>query len=94
MSALQALLIAGLVLVAVVHTMSRVAGAAGGVLWSAAALAWGLWELHVRAAPLVFVGIEAPWWVFATVVFAIGLYQLSVVVRAFRPSSAPPPDAS
>jgi len=80
----QGALIAGLVLVAVTHTMSRVGGALATIGWCAAALVYGAVEFDVRGDGLVFLGVQTPKWVFFGAMIGVALYNLAIVVRALR----------
>jgi len=83
-SLFQGLLIVGLVLIAVIHTMSRVGGALATVAWCVAATIFGVQAFGDDGPGLVFVGIQTPRWIFYTAMAAVGLYNLAVLVRALR----------
>ena len=87
----QALLIASLVLVAVIHTKSRLGGALATAGWCVAAVVFGAFALAQRDDGLVFLNVQTPKWVFYAVIFAIFCYNLFIVVRALsrRVTKAP-----
>lgn len=95
MSLGQGLLIAGLVLVAVTQSMSRVGGALATVAWCVAAGVFGAFAFAERDDGLVFLGIQTPKWIFFAALGCVAIYNIALVVRAMRRSKAitpaPPP---
>ena len=73
----------GLVLVAVLHTTSRVGGALATVGWCVAASVFG-YQAFGDGPGLVFVGIQTPPWIFFIAMAGVGIYNLVIVVRALR----------
>ncbi len=86
MTVFQALLMVGLVLIAVLHTMSRVGGALATVVWCIAAAVFGAQQFAGvdSAMGLNFAGIQTPQWIFFTAMASVGVYNLAVIARAWR----------
>lgn len=83
MSLSQGLLIAGLVLIAVLHTVNRVGGALATIAWCAAATVFGVQQFEGRpmSEGLVFIGITTPQWIFFTAMAAVALYNIAIVLK-------------
>lgn len=82
MSAVQALMIAALFGVAVLHVKSRIGGALATAGWCVAAAIFGGWELAQREGGVIFLGITTPKWLFFVVISGVFLYNIGIVVRA------------
>jgi hypothetical protein len=80
-STFQALLIAALLGIAVVHTRSRIGGALATMGWCIAAAVYGGQEFAHRDGGLVFLGVQTPKWLFFFAMAAVGLYNLVIAVR-------------
>jgi len=84
MSSIQAALLVGIVVTAMLHVASRAAGAVAGVLWSIACLAYGMHMMQGEAR-LVFMGTPTPRWLFilfAIATFGYHAWNIGRVVRA------------
>jgi hypothetical protein len=89
----QTALLLGLLVVAAVHTRSRMAGAIAATLWVSLALVWGAFAFEDRDS-LRFLGIEAPAWVFFAFFGGLFVFNVTVLARALRRRRAPPPPTS
>jgi len=97
----QGLLIAALVVVALVHTRSRIGGSLLTASWCVAAAFFGWHEFAGRDGGLVFLTIQTPKWVFFSAVGGVFAYNVVVAVRGLTrrvaapaPSSKPRPASS
>lgn len=88
-TALQNSLLIGLLLVAAVHTRSRLAGAFAACVWCAGALAFGALAFQTRPS-IVFLGITVPPWIYFAFMGGLLLFNVGVIVRAFRRRTARP----
>ncbi len=85
MSLFQGALIAGLVLIAVLHTMSRAGGALATVAWCASATVFGVQNFGPDpAVGHTFIGIQTPQWVFYVAMAGVALYNIAIVIKALR----------
>lgn len=88
----QIALLVGLVVVAAVHTRSRIAGAIVASAWVCGAMIWGAFAFEERPqASLRFLGIDAPSWIFFAFFGGLLVFNLTVLARAFR-RRRPPAD--
>ncbi|MCC7072590.1 MAG: hypothetical protein IT383_14775 [Deltaproteobacteria bacterium] len=78
-----AALLASLIVVALVHTKSRIAGAIAATLWCVGACAYGVIAFRTHG-PLVFVGIGAPAWVYFAFLGGLFAFNAGVVLKALR----------
>jgi hypothetical protein len=88
----QIALLVGLVVVAGVHTRSRIAGAVAATIWVACGLVWGATAFEGRSS-LRFLGIEAPPWLFFAFFGGLLVFNVTVLARAFRRRRASAPGA-
>ncbi len=94
MSVFQSALIAGLVLIAVLHTVSRAGGALATVAWCAAATVFGAQTFGPDpAVGHTFIGIQTPQWVYFVAMAGVALYNIAIVLKAWR-RRVPKPKAS
>lgn len=97
-SALQNGLLVGLLLVAAVHTRSRLAGAFASAVWCIGAGALGVVAFATRDF-MTFVGIKVPPWIYFAFMTGLFLFNVAVLMRALRRRvvarrQAPPPTTS
>jgi hypothetical protein len=85
----QAVMIAALLAVAVIHVKSRIGGALATAGWCVAAAIFGAWALGQREDGVIFLGIQTPKWVYYAVIGSVFLYQCAVVGRALTRRVAP-----
>lgn len=95
MSVFQAVLIAGLVLIAVLHTMSRAGGALATVAWCVGATVYGAQNFGPDPAlGHKFIGIQTPQWVFYVAMIGVALYNIAIIIKALRRRPKPKPAQS
>lgn len=92
-----------LVVVAVIHTQSRIGGALATVGWCVAAFVFGYLELAKRPDGVVFLEVQTPKWVFFVVVGGVAAWNCLIVGKALSrrvmgsktptPSTSTPPPA-
>lgn len=100
-SALQHGLLVGLLLVAAVHTRSRLAGAFAAGMWCVGAIAFGVVAFKTRES-MTFVGITVPPWIYFAFMAGLLFFNVAVLARALRrrvvarksPPAKPPPAQS
>lgn len=93
----QIALLVGLIVVAAIHSKSRIAGAIVASLWVSSALVWGAFAFEERESQsLRFLGVDAPSWIFFAFFGGLLVFNLTVLARAFRRRrrSHPEPPAS
>jgi len=73
---------AALLVVAIVHTKSRIGGALATIGWCVAALVFGALEFSHRDAGVVFLRVQTPKWVFFATIAGIIVWNLFAVFRA------------
>lgn len=88
-TALQNALLIGLLLVAAVHTRSRLAGAIVACAWCIGAIGFGAVAFQTRAS-MAFLGISVPPWIYFAFIGGLLFFNLAVIVRAFRRRTARP----
>lgn len=71
-----------LVVVAVIHTQSRIGGALATIGWCVAAFVFGWFELEKRANGVVFLEVQTPKWVYFVVVGSVMVWNFLVVGKA------------
>jgi hypothetical protein len=81
------LLLAGLVLVALVHTRSRLIGSFVALTWCAATAVFGAVQFQSRDT-LVFLGIGTRPWVFFFFIAGLAFFNALVIVRMLRLKTA------
>lgn len=79
----QIALLASLLVVALVHTKSRIAGALAASLWCVGACAYGVAAFRTHG-PLLFLGIASPPWVYFTFLGGLFAFNAGVVAKALR----------
>jgi hypothetical protein len=78
-------LLAGLLIVAVLHTRSRFAGALGASIWCCGALALGVERFVLERQPgLVFCGIQTQPWLFFVAIGGVLVFNVFVIARFLR----------
>jgi hypothetical protein len=82
-SVMQHGLLLGLLLVAAVHTRSRLAGAFAAGVWCLAAMAFGALAFQSRES-MAFVGITVPPWIYFAFMAGLLLFNVAVLARALR----------
>jgi hypothetical protein len=82
-SALQHGLLLGLLLVAAVHTRSRLAGAFAAAMWCLGAMGFGALAFQTRDS-MAFVGISVPPWIYFAFMAGLLLFNVAVLARALR----------
>lgn len=87
MSLPLAALFAGLVIIALVHTRSRLLGSITAATWCVGALAFGAVEFQGRSG-LVFLGVATKPWVFYLFISALLFFNCAVIVRMRRLQTA------
>ncbi len=91
----QGLLIAALVVIALVHTRSRIGGSLSTAAWCVAAAFYGWNEFAGREGGLVFLTIPTPKWLFFSAVGGVFAYNVVIAVRGLtRRVAAPASPAS
>ena len=88
-------MMAALVVVAVIHTQSRIGGALATIGWCVAAAVFGAVEFQDRADGLVFVGVHTPKWLYFVAMAGVAAFNVGIVVKALSrrvtPKQTPPP---
>ncbi len=79
----QAALLVGLLVVVLAQVIHRLIGAALGIVWCLAALAWGV-AGFAGGAEVAFLGIPARPWHFVVFLGLLAAYNLFVCVRLIR----------
>jgi hypothetical protein len=79
--ATQASLIVALVVIAVVHTRTRIGGALLTAGWCLAATHYGWQQFQGRDTGLAFAGMSTPQWVFYGAMVGVFAYNVVVAVR-------------
>ena len=79
----QLALLVSVLVVALVHTKSRIAGALAASVWCVGACAYGIIAFRTRG-PLLFLGIAAPPWVYFTFLGGLFAFNAGVVAKALR----------
>ena len=82
-SALQHGLLLGLLLVAAVHTRSRLAGAFAASTWCLGAIGFGALAFQTRDS-MAFVGIMVPPWIYFAFMAALLFFNVAVLARGLR----------
>lgn len=82
-SALQHGLLLGLLLVAAVHTRSRLAGAFAASMWCLGAMGFGAVAFQTRDS-MAFVGITVPPWIYFAFMAGLLLFNVAVLARGLR----------
>jgi hypothetical protein len=90
----QGLLIAALVVVAVIHTRSRIGGALSTAGWCVAAAVYGWGEFAGRDGGLVFLGVQTPRWLFFSAMTGVFVYNVAIAARALTRKVASPSSTS
>ena len=83
MSLALAALLVGLVVVALVHTRSRLLGSFGAAAWCVGAAAYGAVQFETRDT-LVFLGLATRPWVYFAFITSLFLFNVAVIVRMLR----------
>jgi hypothetical protein len=86
----QGLLIATLVVIALIHTRSRIGGALSTAGWCVAATAYGWGQLASRDGGLVFLNVHTPKWVFFSAMAGVFVYNIAIAARALTRKVAAP----
>lgn len=82
-SVLQHGLLVGLLLVAAVHTRSRLAGAFAASVWCFGAMGFGAVAFQGRDA-IAFVGVTVPPWIYFAFMGGLLVFNVAVLVRGLR----------
>src|SRR5688572_8961579 len=82
-SALQHGLLLGLLLVAAIHTRSRLAGAFAASMWCLGAIGFGAVAFQSRES-MAFVGITVPPWIYFAFMLGLLGFNVAVLVRGLR----------
>ncbi len=86
----QGILMAALVLIAVIHTRSRIGGALSTAVWCIAAAVYGWQQFAGRGSGLVFLNIETPKWLYFSALGGVFVYNVAIAVRALTRRVAAP----
>ena len=88
----QGVLIAALVVIALVHTRSRIGGALSTAAWCLGAAVYGWNEFAGRDGGLVFLNVQTPKWLFFSALAGVFVYNVAIAGRALtRKVAAPSP---
>jgi hypothetical protein len=87
MNAPLAALLMGLVVVALVHTRSRLLGSIGAATWCVGAMAYGAVQFQTRDV-LVFLGLATRPWIYFAFITTLLLFNGAVIVRMLRMRAA------
>jgi hypothetical protein len=90
----QGLLIASLVVLAVIHTRSRIGGALSTAGWCLAATAFGWQQFAGQAGGLVFLNVQTPKWLFFSAMTGVFVYNIVIAARALTRKVAAPSSTS
>jgi len=90
----QGLLIAALVVIALIHTRSRIGGALSTAGWCAGAAVYGWNQFAGRDGGLVFLNVQTPKWLFFSAVTGVFVYNVVIASRALRRKVAAPSSTS
>ncbi len=87
MTAFQIALLLGLLLVAALHTRSRLAGAFSAGAWCVGAMVFGAMVFQTRPS-ITFLGVTVPPWIYLSAMAGLLLFNVAVIVRALRRKTA------
>ncbi len=83
MHGFQVALLASLLVVAAVHTKSRLSGAIAASAWCVGAVVFGA-LMFPSHGPLVFLGVRTPPWLYFAFLGGLLVFNLAVVARGIR----------
>ena len=90
----QGLLIVALVLIAIIHTRSRIGGALSTAGWCIGAAVYGWGEFAGRDGGLVFLNVQTPKWLFFSALAGVFVYNVVIAARALTRKVAAPSSTS